>query len=598
MSKSTQPNGRESADALAAGRYKKLTPEEHVLQRPDMYIGSVSSDSYTIHVPGGGGDGRMRSKTLKLVPGLLKVIDEILVNASDHAIRLRAMVEKGGKAAADVQLVTRIDVDVDRGSNRITVTNNGDGIDVVRHPDYDDVYVPQMIFGNLLTSTNYDSDKKGAADAERIVGGKNGIGSKATNIFSREFTVSTVDVRRGLRYVQTWTDNMRTASKPSVAKSRLKNATTSVSFVPDLARFGMTNLDDDTMAALERRVHDLAAVTGPKVTVTLNGERIEVRDLGRYADMFLGPRLPDDASTVRVHDASNPRWEVVVGLRPTAEGGGAAAAPSSVSFVNGITTHKGGRHVEHVLGSVVRKVAERAAASRTKVSARPSAIRDALFVMVRATIVSPSFESQAKEELTTPASRFGSRYEFPDDLAARLLKPGEGGLLDRLAALSRAEEARESKKTDGKKAGRVRVPKLDDANWAGGARSGECTLILTEGDSAKSMAIAGLAVVGRDRYGVFPLRGKLINAKDVTERRLADNAELAALKKILGLESGRVYADASALRYGSIMVMTDADVDGSHIKGLLFNMFHALWPSLLKVPGFMSAMVTPIIKVR
>ena len=125
------------------------------------------------------------------------------------------------------------------------------------------------------------------------------------------------------------------------------------------------------------------------------------------------------------------------------------------------------------------------------------------------------------------------------------------------------------------------IPKLDDANKAGTQQSGKCTLIITEGDSAKSLAVAGLSVVGRDYYGVFPLRGKCKNVRDASVKQLTENKEFSDLKKILGLQQGKVYTSLNELRYGRLMIMTDADTDGSHIKGLVLNMIHYFWPSLL-----------------
>lgn len=163
------------------------------------------------------------------------------------------------------------------------------------------------------------------------------------------------------------------------------------------------------------------------------------------------------------------------------------------------------------------------------------------------------------------------------------------------------------------------IPKLDDANDAGGRNSDQCTLILTEGDSAKALAISGLSVVGRDRYGVFPLRGKLLNVRDASASQVSNNAEIQHIKQILGLQHGKVrcwrggsecvaryrqvhnaaqqYDSVKQLRYGHLMIMTDQDHDGSHIKGLIMNFFHHFYPSLLKLPGFLVEFITPIIKV-
>ena len=140
------------------------------------------------------------------------------------------------------------------------------------------------------------------------------------------------------------------------------------------------------------------------------------------------------------------------------------------------------------------------------------------------------------------------------------------------------------------------IPKLDDANNAGGRKSKNCTLILTEGDSAKTLAIAGLSVIGRDNYGVFPLKGKLLNVRDASPQQILKNAEIQNIMKIMGLSIGKKYTDTSKLRYGHIMIMTDQDHDGSHIKGLLINFLHHFWPSLLKIEGFLQQFITPIVK--
>jgi DNA gyrase/topoisomerase IV subunit B len=99
--------------------------------------------------------------------------------------------------------------------------------------------------------------------------------------------------------------------------------------------------------------------------------------------------------------------------------------------------------------------------------------------------------------------------------------------------------------------------KLSDANNAGGKNASKCTLILTEGDSAKNLAMAGLSVVGRDNFGVFPLRGKLLNVREAKHEQIMKNEEIQSIKKILGLQHGKVYTSTDSLRYGSVMIMTD-----------------------------------------
>jgi DNA topoisomerase-2 len=158
-------------------------------------------------------------------------------------------------------------------------------------------------------------------------------------------------------------------------------------------------------------------------------------------------------------------------------------------------------------------------------------------------------------------------------------------------------EDKQLKKTDGTKKVRVTgIKNLTDAAWAGTKNGHLCTLILTEGDSAKALVMSGFSVIGRERYGVFPLRGKLLNVRDAGVASITNNAEITAIKQIIGLRSSVVYKDTSTLRYGHVMLMTDQDTDGTHISGLVMNFFHACFPSLLEIPGFLKKFITPIVK--
>ena len=271
-----------------------------------------------------------------------------------------------------------------------------------------------------------------------------------------------------------------------------------------------------------------------------------------------------------------------------------AASAAQVSFVNGVATRGGGAHVTAVTDQVVRAVVAAAAKKRDGAAVKPATVRACLFVFVNCKIDNPAFSSQTKDVLTTAPAAFGSRCVLSDAFLRKAVALVLDTVLDITAARASLTVERSLKKTDGSKTARVTgLPKLTDATWAGTARSGRCTLILTEGDSAKSLAVAGLSVVGRDAYGVFPLRGKLLNCLEASPAAIAANAEVTALKKILGLRPG---AGVGNLRYGHVMLMTDADVDGSHITGLVLNFFNACFPDLLRVPGFLQAFVTPVVR--
>ena len=292
------------------------------------------------------------------------------------------------------------------------------------------------------------------------------------------------------------------------------------------------------------------------------------------------------------YEKCSDRWEVAVILvKNLFDNDITLPDEKQISFVNGINTKKGGKHVETVFKNLIGDFCD--LAKKKKVDIKPSQLKDTIILFVNATIVNPSFDSQTKETLTTPASKFGSVFKCSAKLPEALVKIG---LLDEAQSILEAKAHKDAKKTDGTKKKTLRgMPKLVDALYAGTAKSNECTLILTEGDSAATSAISGLKVVGRELWGVFPLKGKMLNVRDISQDKFAKNEELSAIKKILGLEQKKVYKDVKSLRYGRIMVMADQDLDGSHIKGLLMNLFHAEWPSLMK-SGFICSLMTPLLK--
>jgi DNA topoisomerase-2 len=554
-------------------KYKKHELRDHIYEIPDTYIGSVNLTQIKTYVYEDGSK-RMTEKEIDYVPGLYKIYDEVLVNALDQSMRLKAEVAKGIK---DVKPLKQISIKVDKKTGQIEIMNDGDGIDVEKHTTYNNIWIPELIFGELLTSTNYNQEE------ERLWGGKNGYGAKLANIFSQEFIVETVDHRREKMYTQRFYDNMKKRDTAKVKASK-KAPYTKITFTPDYKRFGLDGLTNDMYELFRKRAYDACATTDNNVAVYFNEEKIQVKDFEKYADLYMGPK--DEHPRV-YEKCGNDRWEVIATYSES-------GSFEQVSFVNGINTLRGGKHVELLTNQITKKLADMVQ-SKKKKDVKLQHLKDNLFIIVKAQIVNPSFDSQTKETLTTQATKFGSRCELSDKFITNLFKTG---IVEKAVSLTDFHEQKKVAKTDGKKTARVLIPKLDDANKAGTKDSADCTLILTEGDSAKSMAIAGLSVVGRDKYGVFPLRGKILNVKDEAMKKIAENEEITNLKKILGLEQGREYKDVSSLRYGHVMVMTDQDHDGSHIKGLLFNVFQSLWPSLYKQKGFLTSMLTPIIKVK
>ena len=553
--------------------YEKLSHEDHVRKLPDTYVGATTTgiECRWILV-----DTKMIWKALSYNPGLYKIFDEVLVNARDAFVR----------AAQDTsrQPIKKIDISVTGGT--IVVENDGEGIPVEEHPT-EKCYVPELIFGHLLTSSNY---KEGE---EKTWGGKNGYGAKLANIFSTKFTVDTQHPGTGKKYVQTWENNMRTKGKPSIKKATGAKGHVRIEFSPDPAMFKGAFEEDgaisaDMVSVFYTRTVELAALVGPGVKVTWNGTVIPTNNFEKYMKLFLKD------GTAIAHEDCGPRWEIGAVLTKhlySDEGEGGIPDDKHISFVNGIQTRKGGKHVEAVSKAVLTDFCE--AAKKKKVEIKPGQIKDHVVFFINATIVNPSFDSQTKEFLTTPASKFGSSPKSAGKLVEGLVKLG---LIDEAKSLLEFKASKEAKKTDGKKRTKLfGIPKLEDAMYAGTSRGSECTLILTEGDSAATSAISGTEVVGRELWGIFPLRGKLLNVDGISVAKMNANEELKNLKLILGLEHGKKYTSTKDLRYGRVMIMADQDHDGSHIKGLVMNLFHILWPSLLEL-GYLCTLLTPLLK--
>ena len=559
------------ASALAK-KYQKKTDKEHILDNPDTYTGSMEQIANELHVLNTD-EERVSSREINYIPGLYKLFDEAIVNCHDHAIRTSTQ-EK-----SDTHFpVTSIEVTI-RDDGTMIFYNDGNGIDVTEHPEHK-IWIPEMIFAHLRTGTNYDKSEK------KIVGGKNGFGAKLIFIWSEYGELETVDYSRGKRFVQTYHNNLSTISKPKITSTK-KKPYTKITFKPDYKRLGIDGLTPDLIALFKKRVYDIAAVTDKSVKVKLNGKPVPVRTFPNYIDMYIGAK--SDAK--RIHEAPHARWEYAVSLTPSDEF-------QQVSFVNGIHTSKGGKHVEYILNQIVRKMVAYIE-KKKKVTVKSNTIKEQIMLFLRCDIENPSFDSQTKDFMSTPVAKFGSTCTVSDAFIDKIAKMG---IMNTACELTTIKDNKTAKKSDGSKTKSVRgIPKLVDANYAGTAKSHMCTLILCEGDSAKAGIISGLTKEDRNIYGVYPMKGKLFNVRGETAKRISENKEIVEIKQILGLETNKEYETMDkvkkSLRYSKILFMTDQDLDGSHIKGLGINMFESQWRSLLKLNlvGFMN---TPIIKAR
>ena len=568
-----------SDNSLAlSNKYQQKTDKQHILDNPDTYIGSVEevdTDMWIIDNTLNDSD-KIIQKNIKYIPGLFKLFDEGIVNCRDHVVRMQQNITSG---QPDCLPVTNIEIVIDENGT-ITMLNDGNGIDVAEHPDTK-LWIPEMIFGHLRTSTNYDKSEK------KIVGGKNGFGFKLVLIWSTYGSVETVDHIRGLKYVQEFKDNLDEICKPKITKCKTKPYT-KITFRPDYARLGITGLTPDLIALLKKRTYDIAAITDKSLKVKYNNNVLPIKNFQQYIDMYIG----DKTASPRVYEDSGDRWEYAVALTPINEF-------VQVSFVNGIYTSKGGKHVEYILNQITRKLVDYIE-KKKKTKVNPNSIKEQLILFLRCDIENPAFDSQTKDYMNTPSSKFGSKCEVTDKFIEKVAKMG---VMDAACALTEVKENKAAKKTDGTKSKSIRgIPKLTDANWAGTDKSSLCTLIFAEGDSAKAGIISGLTSEDRNIFGVYPMKGKILNVRGETNKKIYENKEITEIKKILGLETGKTYDNIDDvnrnLRYGKVIFMTDQDLDGSHIKGLGINLFQTEWPSLSVIPGFIGFMNTPILKAK
>jgi len=564
-----------SSDLELSNKYQQKTDKGHILDNPDTYIGSIEQVDEILWILNETGD-KIIQKNIKYIPGLFKLFDEGIVNCRDHVIRMLQAISNNIENALPV---TNIDISI-QDDGTIIMLNDGNGIDVAEHPEYK-IWIPELIFGHLRTSTNYDKTEK------KIVGGKNGFGFKLVLIWSTHGSVETVDHIRGLKYRQEFNNNLDEICKPSITKCKLKPYT-KITFKPDYARLGINGLTPDIISLLKKRVYDVAAVTDKSLKVKYNSSLIPIKNFQQYIDLYIG----DKTTAPRVYEEINERWEYAVALSPTSEF-------IQVSFVNGIHTAKGGKHVEYILNQITRKLVE-FIEKKKKVKVNPNSIKEQLILFLRCDVENPAFDSQTKDYMNTPSSKFGSKCDVTDKFIEKVAKMG---VMDAACALTEVKENKAAKKTDGSKTKSIRgIPKLTDANWAGTEKSKDCIIIFCEGDSAKAGIISGLSSEDRNTIGVYPLKGKLLNVRGETAKKISENKEIAEIKKILGLEIGKKYLtmeDVSKnLRYSKVLFMTDQDLDGSHIKGLGINLFQSEWPSLAEIPGFIGFMNTPILKAN
>lgn len=526
----------------SSGKYRKLTDIDHCLIRPDMWIGSTAIQDLEVYLPDA--SSRYTLQEAPVNPGFLKLFDEILSNSADEHKRSPKL--------------NKIVVTVDTTQGRVTIYDNG-GIPVEMHEEYG-TWIPELIFSELKAGSNFDDTE------DRLVAGTNGVGSTLTNIFSTMFKVRTCDGKS--LFEQTFSNNMKSRTQPQVTTSRAAGFT-EITYHPDLTRFSMSTIDETHLELMRKRCIDVAG-SNPKLTVVFNGQEFKFPKFLPYCRLYV-----DD---VILEESDN--WSV-----------GISASNGSfqqVSFVNGVETRDGGTHVDYIASQIVEYLREKVK-KKHKIDLRPGEIRNHLMLFVKANIVNPRFSSQTKEKLIIESKSFGTSHTV-SDRTLKLLMESElvKRILDWAEQKSLAEE-RKGLRELGKKLSKSRVAKLIDAKSRSDRKS--CTLALFEGDSASS---AFRKYRDPNFQGAFPLRGKFINVSEHPTSKVIQNQEVQDLLAAIGL---RLDEPALDLRYGRILIYSDADPDGDSIAGLLVNFFAKFWPEMLDA-GQVCRVMTPLVVAK
>lgn len=529
-------------------KFKKLDEISHVLLRPGRYIGSINPHtaiSYAISED----KHKMEADELTWCPALLKIFDEIISNSVDYS-----------KTDSGTHLDT-IKVNVDKTTGSISVFDNG-GIVVVKHPEHDQ-YIPEMIF-ELRAGSNFNDDE------DSTLTGQNGEGAALTSIFSTSFTVDTADGKN--KFLQTHTNNSRDKTTPVIKKS--KEHYTKITFTPDFLKLNLENLTGDDFRKIEKRVYDVAGCN-PQLKIYFNDKKIDIKNFEDYIKMYVDEYIYDQ----------NDNWKVGISK---SDGGF-----THVSFVNSTETTIGGLHVSYIADQIIVKLREYIE-KKHKIQIKPSEIKNHLNLFINCNIIKPRYSSQTKEDMITEIKNFGTSFEVTDKFIKNIIKSSiVQSILDWAEAKANAnllaEMRKLNKNTD--KVDPSKIIKLNDALEK--KDRSKCILFLTEGDSA---AKAVSSAKDPQLHGIFPLKGKPVNVSTVKPKNLMDNEEFQNILTITGLKIGEKITDINQLRYGKICFLTDQDLDGLHINGLLINMIHTFWPELFEL-GVIHRFKTPLIKV-
>ena len=488
---------------------KKLTDREHLLLRPAMYIGAIDKTELSDFVIA---DNKISFQSFSVVPGLLKIINEIIDNSVDASIR------------SNFKVGTNIYIKIT--DTEVQVKDDGSGIPSTK---VDGHYQAELAWGFARAGSNFD-DSEG-----RITVGMNGIGSFATNVWSTKFTGETDD---GVKCIKFQAKN--NAQEYKVTESSSKSHGTTVSFTPDLQRFGLTEIDETHKNAIYQRLMNLS-ICYPQLNFRFNNKSIGVSNFKKLAGLF--------HPNAEIYE--NPQIKIAVVPNETDDF-------KQYSYVNGLNIKDGGIHIDTISNNIVNGVREKL--QRRYKNIKPGDIKNKLTLIVfMSGFPNAKFNSQSKEKLTNSWKEFNDftkiDYRFVEKIARNT------AIIEPIVEIYKIKEEFENRKA---------LKNVESKKKLKSEKYFKCTgepkyLCICEGFSA----YGGLSVVlGNKDVDYYVLRGKPLNSFEITNQKLAGNKELSELYQLL-----------SSVDYGFVLGASDADLDGIHIASLLSGFIHKFVPN-------------------
>jgi DNA gyrase subunit B len=544
----------ESKNKMAEKQYdassiQVLEGLEAVRKRPAMYIGDTG------------------------IRGLHHLVYEVVDNSIDEAL---------AGHCTDIKVTVHID-------NSVSVVDNGRGIPVAPHPKFKGKSALEVVLTVLHAGGKFDKD------SYKVSGGLHGVGVSCVNALSKWLEV---EVRReGAVYGMSFERGKATCKLEK--KGTARTTGTKVTFLPDAEIFEHTTYDADTLLG---RLRELAFLN-KGIKITFEDERTEAEPVvmqykgGLIEYVAYLNRNKEALFRKPIYfEAAKEGVEVEISLQYTS-----AYTISEYSFANNINTFEGGTHLSGFRAGLTKSINDYAKKNNLLKKADSNIsgddVREGLTAIVSVRVMEPQFEGQTKMKLGNSEVQgivnslvyegLQTYFEENPNTANRIVQK----CLDAARAREAARKARDLTRRKGALDSWGQSSKLADCSEKDPSL---CEIFIVEGDSA-----GGSAKQGRDRrfQAVLPLRGKVLNVEKARADKMLNNAEIRSLITALGTGFGADDFDLSKLRYHRVIIMTDADVDGAHIRTLLLTFFYRQMPELIR-RGHLYIAQPPLYQIR